>query len=282
MATKQPSLLSQLPPGFRPVILLLGIAAAVAVGITLFFWWRTPQWSVLYTGVPTEDVPAIATALEASGIQHKLESNSGAVMVPAADLDAARLKLAAQGLPKSDGNGFGMMRENPGFGVSQFMEAARYQHAIEQELARTIVAVDAVAAARVHLALPRQSAFVRERRPGSASVMVQLKPGRQLESGQVAAITHLVASSIPELEPAHVTIVDQKGRLLSAPGNGATDDGEAAYAAARRIEATYVERIEALLTPLVGLGRVRAQVVADLEAAGFTVRRVHAGLGELE
>jgi flagellar M-ring protein FliF len=272
MAGKQTSWLAHAPPGVRPLLLLAGIAGAVAVGITIFFWWRAPQWTILVGSVGADEVPAIVQALEASHIGHKLDPSSGAVLVSSTELDAARLELAAQGLPKSDA-GFNLMRDNPGFGVSQFMETARYQYAIETELARTIMAVDAVAGARVHLALPRPSPFVRERRPGSASVMVQLKGGRQLESDQVAAITHLVASSVPELEPEQVTIVDQKGRLLSAPGRGDTADGEAAFEIARRLEGTFVERIETLLTPLVGQGRVRAQVVVDLDAGAVEEAR---------
>src|SRR5690606_28648145 len=159
-----------------------------------------------------------------------------------------------------------VMAKDPGFGVSQFMEGARYQHALETELARTISNLQAVEGARVHLALPRQSAFVRDRRAPSASVFVQLKPGRRLESEQVTAIANLVASSIPELESEEVTVVDQQGRLLSAPGG---DDEfavrEKQLEIARSMEERYKGRIESLLAPLVGIGRVRAQVVADVE-----------------
>jgi flagellar M-ring protein FliF len=179
----------------------------------------------------------------------------------------ARLKLAGQGLPEGDG-GFEMMSKEPGLGVSQFMEGARYQHALEQELARTIASLRPVEGARVHLAVPRQSAFVRDRRPGSASVFVQLKPGRRLEQQQVQAIVNLVASSIPELEANQVTVVDQQGRLLSSPQG--TDEfalREQHFDMIRRLEEDYTQRIEALLTPLVGPGRVRAQVVAQLDTS---------------
>ena len=158
------------------------------------------------------------------------------------------------------------MSKDPGFGVSQFMEGARYQHALETELARTISNLQAVEGARVHLALPRQSAFVRDRRPPSASVFLQMKPGRRLESEQVTAIVNLVASSIPELEAEQVTVVDQQGRLLSAPeGNDELAAREKQLEIARSMEERYTQRVEQLLAPLVGPGRVRAQVVADVE-----------------
>ena len=158
------------------------------------------------------------------------------------------------------------MSKEPGFGVSQFMEGARYQHALETELARTISNLQPVEGARVHLALPRQSAFVRDRRPPSASVFLQMKPGRRLESEQVTAILNLVASSIPELEADQVTVVDQQGRLLSAPeGNDEMAAREKQLEIARGMEERYTQRVEQLLAPLVGPGRVRAQVVADVE-----------------
>jgi flagellar M-ring protein FliF len=158
------------------------------------------------------------------------------------------------------------MSKEPGFGVSQFMEGARYQHALETELARTISNLQPVEGARVHLALPRQSAFVRDRRPPSASVFLQMKPGRRLESEQVTAIVNLVASSIPELEADQVTVVDQQGRLLSAPeGNDEMAAREKQLEIARGMEERYTQRVEQLLAPLVGPGRVRAQVVADVE-----------------
>ena len=158
------------------------------------------------------------------------------------------------------------MSKDPGFGVSQFMEGARYQHALETELARTITNLQQIEGARVHLALPRQSAFVRDRRPPSASVFLQLKPGRRLESEQVTAISNLVASSIPELEAGQVTIVDQQGRLLSSPEGGDEFAArEKQLEIARGMEERYTQRIEQLLAPLVGVGRVRAQVVADVE-----------------
>lgn len=249
----------------KPLLLLVGIAAAVAAGVSVVLWSQGPSYSLLYANLAPEDRAQIAQALEAAGIPYRLGATEGTIEVPSERVSDARMKLAAQGLPESNG-GFALLTKEPGFGVSQFMEGARYQHALETELARTIASLRPVEGARVHLAVPRQSAFVRDRRPASASVFVQLRPGKRLEREQVEAIVHLVASSIPELEAESVTVVDQHGRLLSAPQS----DDELAVRRqhlelAHRLEEEYTRRIEALLTPLVGPGRVRAQVVAQVD-----------------
>jgi flagellar M-ring protein FliF len=256
---------SFIPPSLRPLAMLIGVAFAVAAGVGIVLWSKEPTYSMLYGNLGQQDAAQIAQALEANGIPYKLDGASGQITVPSDRVHDARLQLAGQGLPEGDG-GFAVMSKDPGFGVSQFMEGARYQHAIETELARTISNLQQIEGARVHLALPRQSAFIRDRRPPSASVFVQLKPGRRLESEQVTAISNLVASSIPELEAEQVTIVDQKGRLLSSPQGGDEFSArEKQLEIARNMEERYTTRIEQLLTPLVGSGRVRAQVVADVE-----------------
>src|SRR5512138_1912288 len=254
---------SIIPPSLKPLALLIGIAAAVAAGVVIVLWSKEPTYSLLYGNLGQQDAAQIAQALDTNNIPYKIDG--GSITVPADRVHDARLKLASQGLPEGDG-GFAVMSKEPGFGVSQFMEGARYQHALETELARTISNLQAVEGARVHLALPRQSAFVRDRRAPSASVFLQLKPGRRLESQQVTAIANLVASSIPELESKQVTVVDQQGRLLSAPGgNDEFAAREKQLEIARSMEERYTSRIESLLAPLVGIGRVRAQVVADVE-----------------
>jgi flagellar M-ring protein FliF len=256
---------SLIPPSLKPLAMLIGIAAAVAVGVGVVLWSKEPTYSLLYGNLSQKDSAQIAQALDSNGIPYKLDAATGQITVPAERVHDARLKLAGQGLPEGDG-GFAVMSKDPGFGVSQFMEGARYQHALETELARTISNLQAVEGARVHLALPRQSAFVRDRRAPSASVFLQLKPGRRLESEQVTAIANLVASSIPELESKQVTVVDQQGRLLSAPtGDDEFAVREKQLEIARSMEERYTSRIESLLAPLVGIGRVRAQVVADVE-----------------
>jgi len=258
---------SGLPQGLKPLLLLVGIAMAVAAGVTVVLWSRGPTYSLLYANLAAEDQAQITQALDAAQIPYRMQPGSNAIEVPSERLSDARLKMAGQGLPEG-GGGFALMEKDPGFGVSQFMENARYQHALETELARTIANLRPVEAARVHLAVPRQSAFVRDRRGASASVFVQLKQGRRLDQEQVQAIVNLVASSIPDLEASQVTVVDQQGRLLSSPeGHDQFAMREQQYDMIHRLEDDYAQRIEALLTPLVGAGRVRAQVVAQMDMA---------------
>src|SRR5579883_3041636 len=258
-----PANLAALPASLRPLLLLIGIAAAVAAGVWIVLWSRGPTYSLLYANLSPQDEAQIAQALDSAQIPYKLDDATNGIEVPAERLDEARLKLAGQGL--TDNDSFAALEKSSGFGVSQFMEDVRYQHALEMELARTIASLQPVAGARVNLAEPRQSVFVSDNRTGSASVFVQLKPGASLEPEQVQAIVNLVASSVPNLSPGQVTVVDQQGRLLSAP-NGhdpyAMDERE--YDMVHRMESDYARRIEALLTPLVGPGLVHAQVVAEL------------------
>jgi flagellar M-ring protein FliF len=256
--------LPKINAGLRPVLLLVGIAAAVAAGVGVVLWAQGPTYNLLYGDLEGEDAAAVTQALTGAGIAYRLENGTGAISVPIERLNDARLLLAGQGLPQS--GGFASMAKDPGFGVSQFMEGARYQHALESELARTVSSMQQVAAARVHIATPRNSSFVRDRIPGSASVFVQLRPGRTLASEQVTAIVNLVASSVPELDAGQVTVVDQKGRLLSSPqgrDDFAIRDQQIEFA--RQVEESYAQRVEALISPLVGAGRVRAQVSAQFD-----------------
>ena len=253
--------------GLRPLLLLVGIAAAVAAGVTVVLWSRGPSFSMLYANLAAEDQAQITQALDAAAIPYRMEPGSSAIMVPSERLNEARMKLAGQGLPNDD-NGFSLMTKDPGLGVSQFVENARYQHAMETELAHTIASLRPIDGARVHLAVPRQSAFVRDQRDGSASVFVQLKAGRRLEQEQVQAIVNLVASSVPDLHPNQVTVIDQQGHLLTSPqGNDDSALREERFQVVQRMEDDYEQRIEAIVTPIVGSGRVRAQVVAQVDNA---------------
>jgi flagellar M-ring protein FliF len=258
---------SALTASLKPILLLVGIAAAVAAGVTVVLWTRGPSYSLLYANMASEDQSAIAQGLDAAQIPYRIQPGSNNIEVASERVSEARMKLAGQGLPES-GGGFALMDKDPGFGVSQFMENARYQHALETELARTIANLRPVEGARVHLAIPHQTAFVRDHHPGSASVFVQVKPGRRLEQGQVQAIVNLVASSVPEMEASQVTVVDQQGRLLSSPeGHDEFALREQQFDMVHRLEEDYTQRIETLLTPMIGAGRVRAQVVAQMDMA---------------
>jgi flagellar M-ring protein FliF len=256
-------------PGLRQLLLLVGLAGAIAAGLWLVFWSQGQNYTTLYSQLSERETAQIVDALQAAGIPHKLDGPSGSITVPEPQLREARMRLAAQNLPQSDALGIEMIQKDTGFGTSQFMENARYQLAIETELARTIVKVQGVQGARVHLALPRASAFVRDQRHATASVMLSLYAGRRLEPGHVAGIVHLVASSVPELDASDVTVVDQNGSLLSSPdGNDPLSVSAKQLEYTRSVEDGYSHRIEELLTPLVGAGRVRAGVTADLD---FTV-----------
>ncbi len=256
-------------PLLRQFGLLIGLAASVAIGVALAMWSSAPNYSLLYGGLSDKDSSQVIDALQKAAIPYRIDQGSGAVLVPGGQVHEARIKLAADGLPKGSGEGFELMEKEQSFGTSQFMENARYQHALEGELARTIASMSNVQDARIHLALPKQSVFVRDRQKASASVMINLYSGRTLDDGQVAAIVHLVAASVPHLEASQVTVVDEQGHLLTS-GDSSHDVGlsDNQFKYTRRLEDSYARRIEDLLAPLVGQGGVRAQVVADLD---FTV-----------
>ncbi len=267
-AAAAPRSLLDAVPGLKQVALLIGVAAAVAAAIWLVLWSQGQNYAVLYGQLSERESGQVMDALTAAGIEYKL-SASGAVSVPESKVQEARIRLASQGLPQSDAMGIEMIQKESAIGSSSMMESARYQSALETELARTIIKVQGVQSARVHLALPKPSAFVRDSRKATASVMVQLYPGRRLEPGQVAAIVHLVASSVPELAASDVTLVDQAGTLLNSPdenSEGAISTRQFDYT--RKLEDSYQRRIVELLEPIVGPGRVRATVTADLD---FTV-----------
>jgi flagellar M-ring protein FliF len=253
-------------PASRQLLLLVGMAAAVALGVAVVLWSRGPNWGLLYAGLGQQDAAAVTQALQASNTPYQLGNDGGSIMVPAADLAAIRLRLAGQGLPQgSAATGATPPADSP-FGMSDLAERTHYQQALETDLGNTIGSLQGVRAARVHLALSKPSAFIRDSRQASASVLVTLYPGRQLEASQVAAIVHLVAASVPDLDANQVSVVDQQGQLLTgADPDSAAAVGDSRLRLATRMENTYAQRIEELLTPLVGPGKVRAQVYADLD-----------------
>ncbi len=251
-------------PMLRQLGLLIGLAASIALGVAVVLWSQTPNYSPVFNGLSGTDASAVMSALQRDNIPYKLEA--GTLMVPASKLNEVRLKLAGEGLPHGTNTGFELLSKQQGFGTSQFIERARYQHAMEGELARTIASINAVENARVHLAVPRESVFIRASKKPSASVMVELYPGRSLDAGQVTAIMHLVASSVPNLDADGVTVVDQRGQLLTpdeSPHSMALSNTQFKYT--RKIEQAYSRKILNLLSPLVGRNNVRAQVVADMD-----------------
>lgn len=253
----------------KQVGLLLTVAVSLALGVGIILWSQAPSYQILYGTVAGKEKGEIVEALQKANVDYKLDEATGALMVPASQLHEVRMQLAMEGLPRSADTGFELLNENPGFGVSEFLEKARYQRALEGELARTISNLHSVKNARVHLALPKRSVFIRDRKAPSASVALELYAGRALAPGQVAAITHLVASSIPDLESAEVTVVDQKGNLLTQPERSqALGMTTSQFEYTQRIEKEYGRRIQHILAPLVGTGKVRAQVVAEVD---FTV-----------
>src|SRR6202049_1669556 len=263
-----PRSLLQTIPGLKQVGLLAGVASAVAVAIWLVLWSQGQNYTVLYGQLSERESGQVMDALTAAGIEFKLNP-SGAVSVPESKAQEARIRLATQGLPQSDSMGIEMIQKESALGSSSMMETARYQSVLETELARTIVKVQGVQTARVHLALPKPTVFLRDARKATASVMLQLYPGRRLEPGQVAAIVHLVASSVPELAPSDVTLVDQAGTLLNSPDENAEQAASTRqFAETRKLEQSYQQRILELLEPMIGPGRVRATVTAEMD---FTV-----------
>lgn len=250
-----------------PKQLLLGAAAAlVAVVAVLALWSREPDYKVLFSNLDDRDGGAIVTALGQMNVPYRFSSDGRALLVPAERVYDTRMQLASQGLPRGGSVGFELL-DNARFGASQFAEQVNYQRGLEGELARSIEAMNTVQSARVHLALPRQSLFVRDRQAPTASVLLHLYPGRSLSHAQVAAVAWLVASSVPDLTAENISIVDQNGRLLSAPlGEGRGMDADQSRFV-RDVEQRTVERILTILNPLVGPGNVQAQASAEVDFA---------------
>ena len=257
----------QTPMG-RNFLRAAGAAAIVAILIGLWLWNKPPEYAVLFSNFTDRDGGAITAELDKMNVKHKFSDNGTAILVPADQVHDIRLKLAAQGLPKGGNVGFELM-ENQKLGVSQFQEQVNYQRALEGELARSIQSLAPVESARVHLALPKPSVFVRDQQKPTASVIVTLHPNRMLDQSQTGAIVHLVASAVPDLLPANVSVVDQAGNLISDQnknGNGANaklDEQQLKYV--KDLQAQVIKQVESIVIPIVGDGNVRAEAVADVD-----------------
>lgn len=253
-------------PGGKKFLLMLGVAAVIAIMAGVWMWGQQPEYKVLFSNYNDRDGGAIVASLQQMNVPYKFAEGGGAILVPADQVHDARLKLASQGLPKGGNVGFELM-ENQKLGVSQFLEQVNFQRALEGELARSIESVAAVQAARVHLALPKATVFVREQQQPTASVLLNLYPGRALDQQQVSAIVHLVASSVPQLPVKNVTIVDQNGNLLSdtskAAGANGLDASQLKYV--QELQQDIIKRVESIITPIVGANNVRAEATADVD-----------------
>ena len=253
-------------PAVRQLALLVGLAASVALAIGLVQWAMAPGMKPLFSQLNPSDTNIVISTLEANGIEYEINAGGSVVAVPQGDLDRARLLLASEGLPKGDGIGFESLYEEQELGLSSFMEQARYHRALEAELARTMAALDSVRSARVHLAIAKESPFLRKGNAPAASVMLNIYPGRILSDRQLAGSVHLVSSSVPNLDASQVSVVDQAGKLLSDQGEDiAMGSSKEHYRLTQQLEQDYSDRIVMILEPILGAGSVRAQVSADMD-----------------
>jgi len=253
-------------PVLKQLGLMIALAASVALGVAVVMWSQEPSYTLLYGNLSGTDSSQVLDSLQKANISYKVEEGSGAIMVASDQIHKARLKLAADGLPKGNGVGFELFDKEQSLGTSKFIERARYQHAVEIELARSISTMQSIRKARVHLAIPKKSVFIRKQGKPTASVVLDLYAGHKVQGKQVASIVHLVSSSVPGLMPESVTVVDQLGNLLSRVSKDdmmSATTGQFEYT--RKLESMYRQRIEDLLSPIVGPGRVRAQVFADID-----------------
>lgn len=249
------------------VMLTLGVAALAAVIAALAMWSRSGDYRVLYANLSDKDGGAILAQLSQMNVPYRHADGGNAILVPADKVHDVRLKLAQAGLPKGSTTGFELL-DNARFGQTQFQERVTWQRALEGELVRSISALSAVQSARVHLALPQQNGFFREQQKPSASVLVQLHPGRTLDRAQIAGIVHLVSASVPELSPKAVSVLDSSGALLSGANDGPANGLDAQQLSyVQQIESSYQKRVIDIIEPIVGRDNVRATVTAEVDFA---------------
>ncbi len=250
----------------RQLVLMVGVAASIAMGIAIILWTVEPAYQPLFSDMSGYDPNEVSSILNQNDITFKIEPQTGALLIEASDLHRARLQLAAAGITQDRTIGFELLDQDTGLGTSQFMESTRYRRGLEGELARTISSLRNVKSARVHLAIPKQSVFVRDTRKPSASVLLDLTGTRTLQPEQVEAIVNLVASSIPEMQQGDVTVVDQRGNLLSQ-NNLSADDRRTSreFQYARKMEEVLTRRVQSILEPILGMGHFRAEVSADVD-----------------
>ncbi|MDI7239468.1 flagellar basal-body MS-ring/collar protein FliF [Providencia huaxiensis] len=244
--------------------LMIAAAAAVSIIVALLLWLRSPDYRVLLSNLSAKDGGDIVGQLTQMNVPYQIADNGSAILVPADKVHELRLKLAQSGLPKGGNTGFELLDKEQ-FGISQFSEQINYQRALEGELSRTIESLSPVQSARVHLAIPKPTLFVREQKLPTASVTVGLLPGRMLDEGQISAIVHMVSSSVTGLTASNVIIVDQAGRLLTNNDNSQQSANSAQIKMTKEMESHLKQRIEDILSPLVGRANIHAQVTAQMD-----------------
>lgn len=250
----------------RQIGLMVTLAASVAIGFAVVMWIQGEDYRPLYGRMDNLDAANVVDVLEQNQIKFKVDENSGAILVASEDVHMARLKLAEFGLPSSPTQGFELMDKEQPLGTSQFVENTRYQRSIEGELARTITSITSIRSARVHLAIPKKTVFVRDVTNPTASVFVEVFAGRNVDPAQVKAIMNLVASSVPGMKMADVTVVDQHGNLLSTGEESAELLlAEKQHKYSQDVESGVIKRINSILEPVVGSGKFRAEVSADID-----------------
>ena len=250
----------------RQVGLMVGLAASVALGLAVVLWAQEPNYQPVVGDLSAYNLQDVTTILDSNGIDYKMDPRTGALLVPSEQVYNARLKLAAEGVTDQKTMGYELLDQERGLGTSQFMETISYRRGLEGELARTIAAMRGVRNARVHLAIPERSVFIRDAREPTASVFLEVFAGRRPEPEQIRAIVNLVAGSIPMMNRDQVTVVDQNGNLLTGDDVQAeTDRMKDQYEYTSRVEERLTRRVASLIGPIVGEGRYRAEVTADLD-----------------
>jgi len=253
-------------PMQQKLLAIVVLAITLSIAVSAWNWSRTPSYAVLFTNVSERDGGAVINALQQMNVPYQFNESGGSILVPQNQVHEMRLRLASQGLPKGGIVGFELM-ETQKIGLSQFLEQINFQRALEGELSRSIQSLSAVQGARVHLAIPKQTAFLRDEEKPSASVLLNIHPGRTLEPNQVGGIMHLVAASVPHLPAANVSVIDQNGNLLSSEKDASRGMGLDATQLkyVQEVESSYVKRIDNILAAIVGSGNFRAQVTADVD-----------------
>lgn len=253
-------------PLLKQLGLFIGFAASIALAIYIVMWSKTPDYIPLYGQLNSKDSGEIVEALQRQNIHFKLDDKTGLVLVDANKVHEARIRLAGEGIPSHSSTGFdSLLDKDSVFGTSQFIERARYVHALEGELEKTISSIEHIKSARVHLAVPKQTAFIKDKKEPSASIFVDIYGGYRLEPEQVSSITHLVASSIQGLSAESVTVIDQNGKLLSSAGNDELSIAGKQLDYAHKLERVYAKRIQDLLSPVLGYDRIKAEVTATMD-----------------